>query len=210
YGGPSSQTVEAKYQRDWNYYLASTLGYVVLRVDGRGTGNRGRAFRTPVRGRLGMVEAEDVVEAARIWSKLPYIDEKRIAIWGWSFGGFLTTKVIESNSSVFQLGMAVAPVTDWRYYDSIYTERYMSTPDKNPDGYFNSSVHEMDGFNHATFALAHGTGDDNVHFANTMNLLDRFTVGEVRDYHLRVFADSDHSISTRNAYWELMAWLEGL
>ncbi|GAA5909754.1 hypothetical protein JCM6882_002665 [Rhodosporidiobolus microsporus] len=210
YGGPNSQLVSPKFQRDWHHYLCTALGYVIVRVDGRGTGFRGRKFRTTVRGRLGEVEARDVVETGRIWSKKPYIDEKRVGIWGWSYGGFLTTKVIETNSSVFQLGMAVAPVTDWRYYDSIYTERYMSTPQLNPQGYLNSSIHEMDGFKHATYAVAHGTGDDNVHFQNTINLLDRFTIAGVRDYHLRVFADSDHSISTRNAYWELMAWLESL
>ncbi|GAA5838296.1 hypothetical protein JCM11251_003456 [Rhodosporidiobolus azoricus] len=210
YGGPSSQLVSPRFQRDWHHYLCTNLGYVIVRVDPRGTGFRGRKFRTLVRGRLGEVEARDVVEAGRIWSKKAYIDEKRVGIWGWSYGGFLTTKVIEANSSVFQLGMAVAPVTDWRYYDSIYTERYMSTPQLNAAGYHNSSIHEMDGFKHATYAVAHGTGDDNVHFQNTVNLLDRFTIAGVRDYHLRVYADSDHSISTRNAYWELMAWLESL
>ena len=97
-----------------------------------------------------------------------------------SYGGFLTTKVIEANSSVFNLGMAVAPVTDWRYYDSVYTERYMSTPQLNRDGYDNSSVSEMDGFNHAQYALAHGSGDDNVHYQNTAALLDKFTVARVR------------------------------
>jgi dipeptidyl aminopeptidase len=97
-----------------------------------------------------------------------------------SYGGFLTTKVIEANSSVFQLGMAVAPVTDWRYYDSVYTERYMSTPQLNKVGYENSSVTEMDGFNHAHYALAHGSGDDNVHYQNTAALLDKFTVTRVR------------------------------
>ncbi|GAA6041035.1 hypothetical protein JCM8097_004686 [Rhodosporidiobolus ruineniae] len=209
YGGPSSQLVTPRWQRDFQHYLCTSLGYIVVRIDPRGTGFKGRRFRTTVRGRLGEVERADVVEAAREWAGRGYVDEKRVGIWGWSYGGFLTTKVIEANSSVFQLGMAVAPVTDWRYYDSVYTERYMSTPQLNPQGYRNSSVHEMDGFKHAVYALAHGTGDDNVHFQNTANLLDRFTVAGVRDFHLRIFPDSDHSISTRNAYWELMAWLEG-
>ncbi|GAA5956674.1 hypothetical protein JCM10213_003315 [Rhodosporidiobolus nylandii] len=211
YGGPSSQTINTKFQRDWHHYLSVSLGYIIIRVDVRGTGFRGRKFRTAVRGRLGELEARDVVEAARKIRARGYVDEKRVGIWGWSYGGFLTTKVIETNSSMFQLGVAVAPVTDWRYYDSVYTERYMSTPAANPGGYRNSSVHKMDGFKNAVFGLAHGTGDDNVHWQNTANLLDRFTVAGVEDYHLRIFPDSDHSISTRNAYWGgLFPWIETL
>ncbi|GAA5838075.1 hypothetical protein JCM9279_004119 [Rhodotorula babjevae] len=210
YGGPNSQTVTTRFQRDWHHYLAVSLGYVVVRVDPRGTGFRGRNFRTTVRKRLGEVEAQDVVAAASEWARRPYIDEKRVGIWGWSYGGFLTTKVIEANSSVFQLGMAVAPVTDWRYYDSVYTERYMALPtdDDNLIGYANASVSRMEGFSHADFALAHGSGDDNVHFQNTANLLDRFTLAHIRRFRFRMFTDSDHSIRTRGAYWELMAWLE--
>ncbi|GAA5898899.1 hypothetical protein JCM5296_004413 [Sporobolomyces johnsonii] len=209
YGGPNSQMVTTRWQRDWQQYVSSTLGYVVVRVDPRGTGFKGRGHRMPVRNRLGELETADVIEAARQWAELPYIDEKRVGIWGWSYGGFLTSKVIEANSSVFQLGMAVAPVTDWQYYDSIYTERYMSTPKLNREGYANSSVSRMDGFKHADFALAHGSGDDNVHYQNTAALLDRFTVAHVRNFRFRMFTDSDHSISMRGAYWELMAWLEG-
>ncbi|GAA6056636.1 hypothetical protein JCM3770_006322 [Rhodotorula araucariae] len=209
YGGPNSQTATTRFQRDWQHYLAVSLGYVVVRVDPRGTGFRGRRFRTTVRRRLGEVEAQDVVAAASEWAKRKYVDEKRVGIWGWSYGGFLTSKVIETNSSVFQLGMAVAPVTDWRFYDSVYTERYMSTPEENPGGYANASVSRMAGFKNADFALAHGSGDDNVHFQNTANLLDRFTISQVRGFRFRMFTDSDHSMRTRGAYWELMAWLEG-
>ncbi|BGP47610.1 Dipeptidyl peptidase 4 [Rhodotorula kratochvilovae] len=209
YGGPNSQMATTRFQRDWQHYLAVSLGYVVVRVDPRGTGFRGRRFRTTVRRRLGEVEAQDVVAAAREWAKRKYVDEKRVGIWGWSYGGFLTSKVVETNSSVFQLGMAVAPVSDWRFYDSVYTERYMSTPEDNPVGYANATVARMAGFKNADFALAHGSGDDNVHFQNTANLLDRFTISQVRGFRFRMFTDSDHSIQTRGAYWELMAWLEG-
>ncbi|GAA5856001.1 hypothetical protein JCM5353_008762 [Sporobolomyces roseus] len=208
YGGPNSQTVTTKFQRDWQHYLCTALGYVIVRVDPRGTGFRGRKHRVLVKNRLGEVERSDVIESARQWAELPYIDSKRVAIWGWSYGGFLTSKVIEANSSVFQLGMAVAPVTDWRYYDSVYTERYMSTPQLNKAGYDNSSVTEMDGFRHAHYALAHGSGDDNVHYQNTAALLDKFTVAQVRDFRFRMFTDADHSMGLRGAYWELMAWLE--
>ncbi|BGO91105.1 Dipeptidyl peptidase 4 [Rhodotorula toruloides] len=208
YGGPNSQMVNTRWQRDFQHYLTTQHNYIVVRIDPRGTGFRGRKFRTAVRGRLGELEARDVVETARRWAAKRYVDEKRIGVWGWSYGGFLTSKIIEANSSVFSLGMAVAPVTDWRLYDSLYTERYMFTPAHNPVGYANSSVHEMDGFKHAHFALAHGSGDDNVHFQQSALLLDRMTMAEVRDFRFRMFTDSDHSISTRNAYWELMRWLE--
>ncbi|KAM0787347.1 hypothetical protein ACM66B_003435 [Microbotryomycetes sp. NB124-2] len=193
YGGPASQMVTEQWQRDWHHYLATSLEYVIVKVDPRGTGYKGRPFRMPVRKQLGSLEARDVVETARKWSQLPYIDEKRVGIWGWSYGGFLTNKVVETNSSVFTLAMSVAPVTDWRYYDSIYTERYMSTPQMNPVGYRNSSVRQMDGFKQVDFALAHGSGDDNVHFLNTAALLDRFTVEHVRNFRFRMFTDSDHS-----------------
>lgn len=105
--------------------------------------------------------------------------------------------------------MAVAPVTDWRFYDSIYTERYMSTPQLNPTGYRNSSIHSSVGFNSSRvdFALAHGSGDDNVHFLNSAALLDRLTGDKVRGWRFRMFTDSDHGISRRGAYWELMQWL---
>ncbi|KAK4049074.1 Dipeptidyl peptidase 4 [Microbotryomycetes sp. JL201] len=209
YGGPASQMVTDQWQRDWHHYLATSLEYIIVKVDPRGTGFKGRAFRMPVRKQLGILEAQDVVETARQWAKLPYIDEKRVGIWGWSYGGFLTNKVVETNSSVFTLAMSVAPVVDWRYYDSILldTERYMSTPQLNPVGYRNSSIRDMDGFKNVNFALAHGSGDDNVHFLNTAALLDRFTVEHVRNFRFRMFTDSDHSIQRRGAYWELMHWL---
>ncbi|GAA5990808.1 hypothetical protein JCM10908_000026 [Rhodotorula pacifica] len=209
YGGPNSQIITTKFQRDFQHYLATSLDYVIVRVDSRGTGFNGRKFRSTVRGRLGEIERDDVTEVARRWAEKPYIDEKRVGVWGWSYGGFLTSKLIEANASVFSLGMAVAPVTDWHLYDSLYTERYMGLPEENAGGYRNSSVREMDGFRHADFALAHGSGDDNVHFQNSALLLDRFTMAGIRNFRFRMFTDSDHSIQTRNAYGELLRWLEG-
>lgn len=180
YGGPNSQIVTNKFQRDFQHYLATSLDYVIVRVDPRGTGYNGRKFRSTVRGRLGEVETSDVTEVARMWAEKTYIDEKRVGVWGWvsfarlgtalrgspadsllwrwaqSYGGFLTSKLIEANASVFSLGMAVSPVTDWQLYDSLYTERYMGLPEENTDGYRNSSVTKMAGFQHADFALAHG------------------------------------------------------
>ncbi|GAA5863444.1 hypothetical protein JCM3774_005292 [Rhodotorula dairenensis] len=209
YGGPNSQIVTSKYQRDFQHYLATSLDYIIVRIDPRGTGYNGRKFRSTVRGRLGEIETGDVTEVARRWAEKAYVDEKRVGVWGWSYGGFLTSKLIEANASVFSLGMAVAPVTDWQLYDSLYTERYMGLPEENAGGYRNSSVTRMDGFRHADFALAHGSGDDNVHFQNSALLLDRFTMAKVRNFRFRMFTDSDHSIQTRSAYGELLHWLEG-
>ncbi|KAK0521815.1 Dipeptidyl peptidase 4 [Tilletia horrida] len=204
YGGPNSQSVDASFARpDWHAYLASTLGYLVITIDGRGTGFQGFKHRYAVTGRLGELEASDVIEAARKISKLAYVDEKRVGIRGWSYGGYLTSKVIERDSGVFSLGMAVAPVTKWEFYDTIYTERYMKTPALNPDGYLSSAVHVSDGFRHADFFLASGSADDNVHPTNIYHLLDTLTAAQIRRYEFRHFTDSDHGISTRGAYREL-------
>ncbi|KAL9939987.1 hypothetical protein V8E36_000692 [Tilletia maclaganii] len=204
YGGPNSQSVDASFARpDWHAYLASTLGYLVITLDARGTGFQGFAHRFAVSARLGEIEADDVVEAARKIAKLAYVDEKRVGIRGWSYGGYLTSKVIEKDSGVFSLGMAVAPVTKWEFYDTIYTERYMKTPALNPDGYEKSAVHVSDGFQHADFFLASGSADDNVHPTNIYHLLDSLTAAKIRRYEFRHFTDSDHSISTRGAFREL-------
>ncbi|KAI8144625.1 dipeptidyl peptidase IV N-terminal region-domain-containing protein [Fennellomyces sp. T-0311] len=118
YGGPGSQTVSYQFDLGWHTFLASKLRYIIVTVDGRGTGYRGREYRTCVRKRLGELEVIDQVNAAKHWATLDYVDSSRIGIWGWSYGGYMTTKVIESGDGVFSTGMAVAPVTDWRYYGS--------------------------------------------------------------------------------------------
>ncbi|RHZ80639.1 hypothetical protein Glove_134g248 [Diversispora epigaea] len=203
YGGPTSQLVNKKFFFDWHLYVASKLKFVVVTVDTRGTGYLGRKFRVCVRKHLGEYESIDSINTAKLWAKLPYVDSSKIAIWGWSFGGFLTSKVIEADSGIFQVGMAVAPVTDWRFYDSIYTERYMKTPTLNFDGYEKAAVTNMTGFSHAQFLLAHGTGDDNVHFLNSANLVDKFTLASVHNYRLQFYTDNDHSITKHNANREL-------
>lgn len=204
YGGPASQMVTTRFVRDWHHFLCTALGYVIVNVDGRGTGFKGRGYRMPVRDQLGLLESADVIAAAEYYSSLDWVDSKRVGVWGWSYGGYLTSKVVERNSSAITLGMAVAPVIDWRYYDSVYTERYMSTPQRNPSGYLQSAVTDMTGFAHADFFLAHGTGDDNVHFANSVALLDRLQVAGNQNVRFRLAPDSDHSMGTRGAYWELM------
>ncbi|KAI0351315.1 dipeptidyl aminopeptidase [Trametes cingulata] len=207
YGGPGSQLVDVRFQHDWHTYVVSELQYIVVIVDGRGTGFRGRALRNPVKNNLGRWETVDQVNAAKIWAAKEYVDPKRIGIWGWSYGGFMSSKVVEADAGVHSLAMAVAPVTSWRLYDSIYTERYMNLPATNPDGYVTASISNVTGFHHADFLLAHGSGDDNVHFANSAHLLDMLTAEKVRGFRFRMFTDSDHSIYRRGANRELYEFM---
>ncbi|SAM07893.1 hypothetical protein [Absidia glauca] len=199
YGGPGSQLVSYQFALDWHTFVASQLGFIVVTVDGRGTGYQGREYRSVVRGKLGEYETVDQVNAAKHWAGLDYVDPARIAIWGWSYGGYMTTKVIESDDGVFATGMAVAPVTDWHYYDSIYTERYMRTPAMNTDGYQQSAVNNMTGFEHANYLLIHGTGDDNVHFQHSAVLVDKLTMANIHKYRVQFYPDSNHRISYHNA-----------
>ncbi|KAG1771459.1 dipeptidyl aminopeptidase [Suillus occidentalis] len=207
YGGPESQQVNVEYKRNWHDYLVCTLQYIVVVVDGRGTGFKGRHLRNPVRNNLGFWETQDQINAARIWAGKDYVDPKRIGIWGWSYGGFMASKVAEANAGIHSLAMAVAPVTSWRLYDSIYTERYMDLPDNNPGGYINASISHVEGFKDVDYLLAHGSGDDNVHYANTAHLLDMFTEAQVRNFRFRMFTDSDHSITRRGANREVYEYM---
>ncbi|KMU81204.1 dipeptidyl aminopeptidase B [Coccidioides immitis RMSCC 3703] len=213
YGGPGSQTVTKKFKVDFQSYVASNLGYIVVTVDGRGTGFIGRKARCAVRGNLGHYEAIDQIETAKAWGKRSYVDADRMAIWGWSYGGFMTLKTLEQDAGqTFQYGMAVAPVTDWRFYDSIYTERYMHTPQNNPEGYDRSAISNVTALDQAVrFMIVHGSGDDNVHIQNTLTLLDKLDLGSVKNFDVHVYPDSDHSIYFHNAnkmvYQRLSDWL---
>ncbi|KAJ3001489.1 hypothetical protein NUW54_g6389 [Trametes sanguinea] len=207
YGGPGSQMVDNRFSIDWHAYLVTELQYIVVVVDGRGTGFLGRALRNPVKNNLGRWETVDQINAAKIWAAKDYVDPKRIGIWGWSYGGFMSSKVVEADAGVHSLAMAVAPVTSWRLYDSIYTERYMNLPAANPDGYVTASISNVTGFHHADFLLAHGSGDDNVHYANSAHLLDMLTAEKVRGFRFRMFTDSDHSIYRRGANRELYEFM---
>jgi dipeptidyl aminopeptidase B len=151
--------------------------------------------------------------AARIWKAKAYVNPEKFAIWGWSFGGFLTLKTLESYPGVFPYGLAVAPVTDWRFYDSIYTERYMLTPAANPSGYREAAITNTSALSLANrFFIAHGTGDDNVHTQNTFVLLDRLTGAGVGNYDVCTYVDDDHSIffhgGHRALYIRMTEWLE--
>lgn len=218
YGGPGSQMVTQEYAVGFSQVVASTLNAIVVTVDGRGTGynNAGEAgakFKFCVRDQLGHYEPVDQIAAAKIWASYPYVDENRIAIWGWSYGGFLTLKTLETDSeNVFSYGVAVAPVTKWKLYDSIYTERYMRTPQENPKGYETASIQNAALFKSKTrFLVMHGSGDDNVHFQNSLRLVDNFNLASVENFDFMVFPDSDHLIRYHNGntvvYDRILDWL---
>ncbi|KAK9782108.1 putative Dipeptidyl peptidase IV N-terminal region-domain-containing protein [Seiridium cardinale] len=213
YQGPGSQSVSKAFKIDYQSYLAAALGYIVVTVDGRGTGFIGRKARVVVRKNLGRWEAHDQIAAGKIWGAKPYVDADRIAIWGWSYGGFNTLKTLEQDAGqTFKYGMAVAPVTDWRFYDSIYTERYMLTPQENTAGYDDTAVNNVTALSgNVRFLIMHGVADDNVHMQNTLTLLDKLDLAGVENYDLHMFPDSDHGIYFHNAnkivYDKLTNWL---
>ncbi|KAK5938665.1 Dipeptidyl peptidase 4 [Knufia obscura] len=218
YGGPGAQEVSQRFQSlDWNAYIASDpdLQYITYTVDGRGTGYKGRAFRAEVTGELGTLEAQDQIEAARqLIAMHEYIDADHIGIWGWSFGGYLTGKVVEADSEhVFSLGLSTAPVSDWRFYDTLYTERFLKSLSENEAGYNATAIRNTTNFASipGKFCLMHGTGDDNVHYQNGAALVD-LLVGEgvsPSKFEMYAFTDSDHSIVYNNANEFLYRYLTG-
>ncbi|GAB3503417.1 S9 family peptidase [Spirosoma knui] len=170
YGGPGSQTVKNDWDaRDFFWYQTlAQKGYLIVSVDGRGTGARGTAFRTATYAQLGKLETEDQIAAARDLKTLPYVDPNRVGIWGWSYGGYMTALCMTLGADVFKAGISVAPVTNWRFYDTIYTERYLKRPQENAAGYDDNSPVTHAAKLRGPFLLIHGTGDDNVHFQNSV------------------------------------------
>ncbi len=213
YGGPGSQTVRDSWGGSrylWHQLLASE-GYLVASVDNRGTGARGAAFKKITYLDLGEYESADQVAAARYFAGLPYVDGARIGIWGWSYGGYMATLCLLKGAGVFKAAIAGAPVTDWRLYDTIYTERYMRTPQENPEGYARSAplayADQMEGH----LLLIHGTGDDNVHPQNTFQLIDRLIAAN-KQFELRLYPNHAHgirgSVPQVNLYTMMKEFLE--
>lgn len=192
YSGPNSQEVVDKWKIDWEYYLA-TQGYVVACVDCRGTGARGSEFRKCTYQQLGILETRDQVEAANYLGKQTFIDKDRIGIWGWSYGGFMTLMSMSTGEKVFKAGIAVAPVTDWRLYDSAYTERFMRRPQENFKGYDLSSALQRADKLQGNLLIIHGTADDNVHAQNTMLYVDRLVAAD-KQFEMQLYTDKNHSI----------------
>lgn len=196
YGGPGSKTVENK----WNafdffwYQILADKGYIIVSIDNRGTGGRGEEFKKCTYLQIGKYETEDQIEGAKYLANLPYIDSKRIGIWGWSYGGYMSTLCITKGADVFKTAIAVAPVTTWRYYDNIYTERFMRTPQENAKGYDDNSpinhVKKLKG----NFLLIHGTSDDNVHFQNSM-MLTNALIKANKQFEMFMYPNKDHGIA---------------
>jgi dipeptidyl-peptidase-4 len=193
YSGPNSQQVSDRYNLDWYHYLAEQ-GYVIAAVDGRGTGARGEAFRKCTYLQLGIAESDDQIAAARHLASQPFIDPQRIAIWGWSYGGFNVLMSMSRGEGIFRAGIAIAPVTDWRYYDSVYTERYMRTPNENFDNYDRCSPLRLANQLQGNLLLIHGTADDNVHFQNTLDYAAAL-VEAGKPFEMQVYPNKNHSIT---------------
>lgn len=193
YSGPGSQEVLNRWGIGWADYF-TTQGYIIVCVDGRGTGGRGRDFMTVVYKNLGHYESIDQVNAARYAASLPYVDPARIGIFGWSYGGYETLMAASQTDAPYAAAVAVAPVTDWRYYDTVYAERYMLTPQMNPDGYRDSAPVNRASRVQCPLLIMHGTADDNVHFSNAVEYVGRLqNAGGWCD--LYIFPNMNHSIN---------------
>jgi len=200
YGGPGSQTVMNAWGGSnylW-YQLLAGKGYIIVHVDNRGTGARGKAFMQQTNRRVGIREVGDYVETAKYLSSLSYIDSSRIGIWGWSGGGSMTCLAMTLAAGTFKAGMAVAPVTDWRFYDTIYSERYMGTLENNPEGYRLTSSLTYASKMKGNLLLVHGTADDNVHWQNTIVFVNEL-ISENKQVRTMFYPDRRHGISGRNA-----------
>ncbi len=192
YSGPDSQEVLNQFEIGWEHFLAQE-GYIVVCVDGRGTGARGREWRKCTYMNLGILESDDQIAAAKTLGNLPYVDASRIGIWGWSFGGYMTLLTMCRGEGVFKAGISVAPVTDWRYYDTIYTERYLRTPQENPEGYTKGApLHRAKDLK-GNLLIIHGGADDNVHLQNTMDFVEALVQNDI-PFEMAVYTDKDHSI----------------
>lgn len=201
YSGPNSQQVLDSFDFGWEHYLASA-GFIVVSVDGRGTGARGEAFRKCTYLKLGELEARDQAEAARALGALPFVDGKRIGIWGWSFGGYTTLMAMSLGEGAFKAGIAVAPPTDWKYYDTVYTERFMRTPKENFEGYAATSPIKLATKLQGKLLLIHGTADDNVHFHQTLDYAEAL-VQAGKQFDMQIYKDRNHSIYGGNTRYHL-------
>jgi len=207
YGGPGSQTVMQAYENNrFHLYLASQLNIIIVSVDNRGTGARGQSFMKQTYLKLGELETIDQISVAKqLSNNFDYMDANRTGIWGWSYGGFMASSVLSTPGNPFRVGISVAPVTDWGFYDSVYTERYMRTPLLNPGGYFNTSVvKRASNVESGKFMLVHGTGDDNVHFQNSAELALGLIQNNIQ-FEAMYYPNYDHGISARRHLYKFLS-----
>lgn len=195
YSGPGSQQVANSWNgiNDYWFMMLAQQGYLVVCVDGRGTGFKGAAFKKCTYKELGKFEVEDQIDAAKVLGTYNYVDASRIGIFGWSYGGFMASNCIFQGADVFKSAIAVAPVTSWRYYDSIYTERYMQTPQENASGYDNNSPINHVAKLKGNFLLVHGTADDNVHVQNSMKMIEALVQAN-KQFDWAIYPDKNHGI----------------
>ncbi len=208
YSGPGSQQVVNSWQlgsmRNGALYdmWLTEQGFIVVCVDGRGTGGRGADFEKCTYLKLGDLESKDQVETALYLASLPYIDAARIGIWGWSYGGFNTLMSMSEGRQVFKAGVAVAPPTDWRFYDTVYTERYMRTPQENKEGYDDNPINRASKLS-GSLLLCHGTKDDNVHPINTIEYSEALVQAD-KDFKENLYKGRNHSIYGGNTRHHLL------
>jgi len=204
YSGPASQEAADMFPIHdffWHQMLAQK-GYIVVCVDGTGTGYRGDEFRKKTYLQLGKYESDDQIAVAKNLAKLPYVNKDRIGIWGWSYGAFMSSTCLMKGNDIFKMAIAVAPVTNWRYYDNIYTERYMRTPQENEKGYDDNAPEKMVSNLKGKLLLVHGTADDNVHFQNSVMMVDAMIKAN-KEYDSEYYPNKNHGISGGNTRYHL-------
>ena len=195
YSGPGSQQVDNKWNtsNDYWFMMLSQQGYITVCVDGRGTGFKGAAFKKITQKQLGKLEVEDQIDAAKVIGNYAYVDKSRIGIFGWSYGGFMSSNCLFKGADVFKMAIAVAPVTNWRFYDSIYTERYLQTPQENASGYDDNSPINFVSKLKGNFLLIHGSADDNVHVQNSMQMVEALVQAN-KQFEWAIYPDKNHGI----------------
>ena len=195
YSGPGSQSVANRWNggNDYWHQMLAQEGIIVVCIDGRGTGLKGRDFKKVTQLELGKFEVEDQIATAQKLGELSYIDANRVGIWGWSYGGFMSSNCLFQGNDTFSMAIAVAPVSSWRFYDTIYTERYMQTPQENPTGYDNNSPITYADMLEGDFLLVHGGADDNVHLQNTLRLSESLIQAD-KDFDQAIYPDRNHGI----------------
>lgn len=195
YSGPGSQQVANKWNSLDDYWclMLSQEGYIIVCVDGRGTGYKGAEFKKVTQLQLGKYEVEDQIDAAKVIGNYPYVDKSRIGIFGWSYGGFMASNCILKGNDIFKMAIAVAPVTNWRFYDSVYTERYMHTPQENASGYDDNSPINFANRLKGKYLLIHGSADDNVHVQNSMEMMNAL-IKSNKQFDSQIYPDCNHGI----------------
>jgi dipeptidyl-peptidase 4 len=204
YGGPGSQSVMNVFMGgDFYWYqLLCKKGYIIACVDGRGTCSRGSEFEKQIYGRMGELELKDQIEGAKYFGSLPYVDKDRIGIWGWSFGGYMSAYCITAGADYFKTAVAVAPVTNFRYYDNIYTERYLGLPSENPKGYDDNSPVTYADKMKGNLLIVHGSTDDNVHYQNTMEFINALVKAN-KQFEMQIYPNRNHNIGGGNTRYHL-------